>query len=208
MICTQMLTMVRYQLVFMMFSNIILYYIIMYYLSSKIIKWISKKIMLIIFQGVPVMAQQKRIWLVSIKMWVRILCCRILLSGLSILCCHELWCRLQTQLGSHIAVAVGEAGSCSSDSTTSLGTSIWSRCSPKKKKKKKSPQLTEHVLDSFIWLKASVLLFPFSFAFLELTCNWHKWVSNIQHNNSAFIHCNIITPSFTIQSYKFLYLWW
>ena len=34
-----------------------------------------------------------------------------LLSGLRIRYCHELWCRLQTWLGSGIAVAVVEAGS-------------------------------------------------------------------------------------------------
>ena len=46
--------------------------------------------------------------------------------------CHELWCRSKTWLGSGIAVAV--AGSCSSDSTPSLGTSICCRCGPKKQK--------------------------------------------------------------------------
>ena len=59
------------------------------------------------------------------------------LSGLRIWHCHELWYRLQMQLGSHIAVAVVETSSCSSDSTPSLGTSICSRCGPKKQKKKK-----------------------------------------------------------------------
>jgi len=37
------------------------------------------------------------------------------LSGLRIWRCHELWCRLQMQLGSRIAVAVVWAGSYSSD---------------------------------------------------------------------------------------------
>ena len=36
-------------------------------------------------------------------------------SGLRIQCCRELWCRLQTQLGSGIAVALVQAGSYSSD---------------------------------------------------------------------------------------------
>ena len=52
-----------------------------------------------------------------------------------------LWCRSQTWLGSHgavaIAVAVAVAGSYSSDSNPSLGTSICCGCSPKKKGKKK-----------------------------------------------------------------------
>ena len=38
-----------------------------------------------------------------------------LLSGLRIRHCRELWCRLQTGLGSHVAVALAEAGSHSSD---------------------------------------------------------------------------------------------
>ena len=39
------------------------------------------------------------------------------------------------ELKSHVPVAVG--GSCSSDSTSRLGTSIYHRCGPKKKKKKR-----------------------------------------------------------------------
>ena len=46
--------------------------------------------------------------------------------------CHELWCRSQTQLRSSIAMAVVWVGSCSSDSTPSLGTSVCHRCGPKK----------------------------------------------------------------------------
>uniref|UniRef100_A0A8C3W0J2 RNA binding motif protein 33 n=1 Tax=Catagonus wagneri TaxID=51154 RepID=A0A8C3W0J2_9CETA len=49
-----------------------------------------------------------------------------LLSGLSIWSCHELWCRSQTRFGSCVAVVV--AGSCSSDSTPSLGTSMCCLC--------------------------------------------------------------------------------
>ena len=44
----------------------------------------------------------------------------------------ELWCSWQMRLRCHIAMAVVPAGSCSSDSTPSLGTSICSRCGPKK----------------------------------------------------------------------------
>ena len=54
-----------------------------------------------------------------------------LFSGLRIQKLPELWCRLQTQLGSHIAVTVAEAGSYSSDSTPSLGTSICHKCGQK-----------------------------------------------------------------------------
>ena len=43
-----------------------------------------------------------------------------LLGGLRIRHCHELWCRLHMHLGSHIAAAVMQAGSCSSDSNQPL----------------------------------------------------------------------------------------
>ena len=45
--------------------------------------------------------------------------------------CCELWCRWQMWLGSCVAVAVALAGSCSFDSTPSLGNSICCKCSPK-----------------------------------------------------------------------------
>lgn len=40
--------------------------------------------------GIPVVAQQKQIWPVSMRMHVQSLA---LLGGLGIQCCHELWCR-------------------------------------------------------------------------------------------------------------------
>ena len=48
-----------------------------------------------------------------------------------------LWCRSQMRLGSGVAVAVPQAGSCSSDSTPSLGTSICHGAALKSKKRKK-----------------------------------------------------------------------
>ena len=47
----------------------------------------------------------------------------------------ELWCRSQMQLRSLVAVAVVQAGSGSSDSIPSLGTSICHGCGPKKQNK-------------------------------------------------------------------------
>ena len=53
--------------------------------------------------------------------------------------CRELWCRLQVRLGSGVAVAVLQAGSCSSDSTLgNLRVSQVRPCKAKKKKKKKA----------------------------------------------------------------------
>ena len=54
-------------------------------------------------RGVPVVAQQKRIQLGTLRLWVRSLA---LLSGLRILHWRELWGRSQTGLGSGVAVAV------------------------------------------------------------------------------------------------------
>ena len=58
------------------------------------------------------------------------------LSGLRIRHCSELWCRSQTRLRSHIAVAVAWAGGYSCDSTPILGTSICHGCGPKETKTK------------------------------------------------------------------------
>ena len=59
------------------------------------------------------------------------------LSGLRIWYCRELWCKQQMRLGSRVAVAVAQAGSCSSEWTPSLGTSMCRRCSPKRQKDQK-----------------------------------------------------------------------
>ena len=64
-------------------------------------------------------------------MWVWSLA---LLSRLSIQHCCKLWYKSQMWLRSQVAVAVAYAGSCSSDSTPSLRTSICCRCTLKKKK--------------------------------------------------------------------------
>ena len=84
---------------------------------------------------VPFVVQQKWIWLLSMRMWVHSLAS---LSGLGIRRCHELWCRLQTWLGSSVGCGCGVGRSHSCDLTLSLGTSICHRCGPKKQKRKKS----------------------------------------------------------------------
>ena len=76
--------------------------------------------------GGPTVAQQKQIWLVSLRVRGQSLAS---LRGSRIRHCPELWCRSQMWLGSGVAVAV--AGSCSSDSTPGLGTSICWECGPK-----------------------------------------------------------------------------
>ena len=73
-----------------------------------------------------------RTQLVSMRMWIWSLA---LLGWLRIQWYHNLWWKMR--LGSGIAVAVVQTGSCSSDRTPSLGTSISCRCGPKRKKKKR-----------------------------------------------------------------------
>ena len=76
------------------------------------------------------MAQQKRIQLGTVRLWVRSLA---LLSELRIQHCRELWCSPQTWLGFGIVVAEVWAGGFSSNSPSSLGTSTCLRCGPKNK---------------------------------------------------------------------------
>ena len=74
------------------------------------------------------------------------------LSGLRIQRYCELWCRLQMQLRSGVAVAV--AGLYSSDWTPSLGTSICRGCGPKKthtQKTQKNPQKTSVHCSLICW---------------------------------------------------------
>ena len=65
------------------------------------------------------------------------------LSGLKIWCCHELWCRSQTKLGSDVAVAVVYAVICSSDSTPSweLSYALGAVLKNKKQQQKKKAHL-------------------------------------------------------------------
>ena len=84
-------------------------------------------------EGVPTVAQRKQIWLASTRTQVQ---SPASLSGLRIRPCPELWCGLQMWLGSGVAMAMVQSGSCSSDLTPSLGTSICCTCSSKKTEKK------------------------------------------------------------------------
>ena len=92
-------------------------------------------------KGAPVVAQRKWIRLGTVRLQVPSLAS---LRGLRIRRCRELWCRSQTGLGSRVAVAMVQAGSCIADLTPSLGTSICRRCSPEKKAKKKTTHTHTH----------------------------------------------------------------
>ena len=80
------------------------------------------------------MVQWRWIQLGTMRLWVQSLAP---LSGSRIQHCHDLWCRLQTQFRSGIAVAVVQASGYSSSWTPSLGISICRGCSPKKTKRQK-----------------------------------------------------------------------
>ena len=106
-------------------------------LSSKP-KSTSTKIMKNLSQGVPAVAQWTWTQLRSMRVWIRFLA---LLSGLRIQCCCELW---QMSLRSHVVVVVVQAGSCSSNSTLSLGTSIGHRCgNENQRQQQKNPHTLE-----------------------------------------------------------------
>ena len=86
-------------------------------------------------KGVPVVARWKRIRLTFMRTQVPSLAS---FSGLRIWRCCQLWCRLQTRLGSDMAVAVVQASGYHSDSMPSLRTSMCLRCGPKKTKSKEN----------------------------------------------------------------------
>ena len=99
-------------------------------------------------EGAPVVAQQKRIWLASMRMRAGSLAS---LSELRIRHCCELWCRSQMWPGSYMAVAVAVAGGYSSDLNPSLETSICHGYGPKKTKKKKKKKGKQFFHISATW---------------------------------------------------------
>ena len=64
----------------------------------------------------------------------------------------ELWCTSQTGIGSCIAVAVVQTGSCGSNLTPSLGTSTFKGCGPKKQenKNKKTQNQQDLAIQTFL----------------------------------------------------------
>ena len=80
------------------------------------------------WSGVHIVAQQKWIWLGSMRTQFQ---SPALLSGLRIWLCYELKCRSQMWLRFWVAVTVVQASSYSSVWTPSLGTSICLGCGPK-----------------------------------------------------------------------------
>ena len=96
------------------------------------------------------MAQRKRTRLTFMRMQVPSLAS---LSGSGIRRCPELWYRWKIRLGSRLAAAVVEAGSCSSVWTPSLGTSIRHRRGSKRQKKREEREKAKEkrIIDEYFW---------------------------------------------------------
>ena len=148
------------------------------------------------------------------------------LSGLRILCCHELWCRSQAWLRSHFAVAVVRPAAVA-DSTSILGTSICHKCGPKKTKR---PKKTKPQIGTFGHLGGLVLLmWRFSFSGgghlfclslhfclgFSLTCHplllFCSFILSFSISDSlpvplSFLVC--FSPSFSVFLYLFLLFSW
>ena len=126
-------------------------------------------------------------------------------------CCCELWCRSQRWLGSCVAVVVVQAGSCTSDSTPSLGTSICHRGSPKKQKKNKTKQNKTNKQT-----KKPKVKFCNFFFFLANSQNFvpssHSNSKNIlitpeRHAECFFRHSTFFPPSSSWQSLNYIWLY-
>ena len=84
--------------------------------------------------GIPVVAQWQWIRPVSMRTQVR---SPVLLSGLRLQHCRELWCRLQMQLGSRVAVSTMQASNCCSNLTLAWQLPYASDVTLKRQRKKK-----------------------------------------------------------------------
>ena len=141
------------------------------------------------YHGVPVVGQQERIQLGSMRMWVPSLAS---LSGSVIQHCCELWCRSQTWLGPCVSVTVVKADSSSSNSAPSLGTSICC-VALKGQKKKKILSLLITVIEwiiNFIFYFLKKYSFKLWYAFLGKIPKIYFFLykRNLPCNYTIFIH--------------------
>lgn len=126
------------------------------------------------------------------------------LSGLRILHCCKLWHRPMMQLRSSVYVAMIEAGTCSSDLTPSLETSIGHRSSLKKKKCSLDyitlqlwPSLSSPILSQIFWKNFLCLQ--------QCHFNSHKVISQLHKVNFCQSHQNpqdtfIIYPTWPLST--------
>ena len=91
-------------------------------------KWTNQEFLLL--------GKQKWIWLVSMRRWIQSLA---LLSGSGIQRCHELWCGLQTWLGSCVVVAVAPIQTLSWELLYATDVTLETKKKPKTKKQPKPP---------------------------------------------------------------------
>ena len=106
--------------------------------------------------------------------------------------CHELWCRSKMRLGSGVAVAVVQAGSCSSDLTPTLGTSICRRCGPLETPKKQTLRSQVRVTNQIQrWEKRyQVNVFDTSFRKAEQIIPWKFFGRSKKETQSL----NVVIP--------------
>ena len=127
-----------------------------------------------------------------------------LIRGLRIRRCGKLWCTSLMQLRFGVAAAVVQAGSCSSDSTPSLRTSICCGCSPKKWKEKKrkrekgndykSSNRTHNIMTVLL-----TICFMLYITSLRLIYNWKFIPLNPLHLTHTFFH--ILSPNKHVPSF-------
>ena len=121
----------------------------------------------------------------------------------------ELWCRSKMRLGSRVAVAVMYAGSCSSNSIPSLGTSICQGRGPRKgkkttttKKKKKEKEKPDTVClqvmlmsmlnRSFAPGNGLALIFSFRFFGGFIFLNQPHFIISIQQFERTAVACSVV----------------
>ena len=111
-----------------------------------------------------------------------------LFSGLRIQHCRELWCRLQTWLGSGITMAVVQASGYSSDSTPSLGTSVCYRCSP-------NPPTPKSYHNYFITVLSFIIYF---------LCLYYDNLKNIEDMGNNITNTTICLSPYICRMNRFL----
>ena len=99
-------------------------------------------------------------------------------------CYHELWYRSQMHLGSHNAVAVVYACSCSSNSTPSLGTSTCPECGPKNQTNNKNKQPKHPLTEE--WVQKMQYIY---------TMEHYSVIKRIMPFAATGMHLKIVKPS-------------
>lgn len=119
-----------------------------------------------------------------------------LISGLRTCLYRKLLCRLQIQLGSCLAVAVVQKGSCSPNLTPSQGNSICHTYGPKKREKEKE---IFYISRKVFFLRIFFLRF-LKFVVILFEIKLNLWNSNYQNMVSILIYSHALTMRRTEKS--------